>query len=126
MTRRWILVALVLGLAGSFIARAVNPPGAPDDHFLAYKAKLPRGGPRFAGLQVALSDAFEARIFDVVKPAALLVPVNKNGEGIVDAVTHLQAYKIKLAKGQQKHAKRSNLSVTDQFGSLVLETVKPE
>ena len=50
-------------------------------------------------------------------------PVDKNGEGISDADTHLVAYEID--DGDPEHEKRL-LRVTNQFGELLLETDDPE
>ena len=79
------------------------------------------------GVQVTLTDQFETNLFDVQKPTSLCNPANKNGED-PSAVTdpeHLEAYQITEAKGRPKHVKRTDLTVTNQFGSLQLDTIKP-
>lgn len=126
MATRWITAATALVGSYVVVALALNPAGAPDDHFLAYKAKPPKGAPRFARTEVELLDAFESVRTNVIKPHAILVPANKNAEGILDDATHLQAYKIKSVKGEPKHVRRVGLSVSDQFGTLTLDTIKPE
>src|SRR5712691_2717336 len=80
---------LCLGLSAG-VASGVNPPHSPDDHFLCYK-----GTPRqLAPLPVTLADQFESGDFTVDAPGAVCAPANKNGEGIVDANTHLASYYI--------------------------------
>jgi len=108
------------------VARATNPPGAPADHFVAYKTKAEKVPPFSKITGLSLVDQFESGSFDVLAPADLLVPADKNGEGIVDAATHLRAYKIKASRGGPKHVKQLGVSVTNQFGTLSLDTMKPD
>ena len=70
------IVVLAATLVAFVTANAVNPPGAPADHFLAYKSKTTRKTPKFAPvLAVPLADGFESGSFDVKAVADLLVPV---------------------------------------------------
>ena len=43
-----------------------------------------------------------------------------------DPNTHLEAYKIKRAKGEEKHVKRLGLVVENQFGSTLIDTVRAD
>ena len=124
-TRLVLPVLGAVGLLSFAVARATNPPGAPADHFLAYKTKAEKVPPFAKITGVSLVDQFESGAFDVLAPADLLVPADKNGEGIADAVTHLRAYKIKASRGGPKHVKQLGVSVTNQFGTLSLDTMKP-
>src|SRR2546427_5667122 len=85
-------VGMMLCLALSAgVASAVNPPHAPDDHFLCYRMSPGNFGP----LTVNLVDQFETGGFSVRSLGEVCAPANKNGEGVVDSVTHLVAYNIK-------------------------------
>jgi hypothetical protein len=72
---------------------------------------------------VNLVDQFETTAADVAKPKALCPPANKNGEGVLDDVTHEEAYQIKPVV---KHTPRTNVQVIDQFGTLHVNTVKAD
>ena len=47
------------------------------------------------GVQATLADEFEQKSFLIQKPLTLCNPADKNGEGITDPLTHLEAYRIK-------------------------------
>ncbi len=98
------------------------------DHYLVYKGKTTPGTPKFAKLDVSIDDPTfaETRSITVIKPGGLAVPADKNGEGILDPVSHLESYRIKRASGTSKHVKRTNVSVIDQFGSLLVSTIKED
>jgi len=59
-----------------------------------------------------------------VKQQALCAPTDKEGEGIVDANTHLVTYSIK--NQSPKHIKRTAIRITNQLGEIRVSTVKPE
>jgi len=92
------------------------------DHFLCYKAKTAKGTPGFQPLVVSLTDQFESLPAEVQKPVSLCTPADKNDEGIGDPDTHLKGYQIKSLG----HVKRTNITVTNQFGSVVVDTIKPD
>jgi hypothetical protein len=70
---------------------------------------------------VGLIDDFETTTALVKKPKALCLPANKDGEGVDDAVTHEQGYPIKQTT---KHVRQVDVTVTDQFGTLHVDTIK--
>src|SRR5262245_40542175 len=81
------------------VGRAVNPPGAPNDHFLGYKAAVTKRTQDFSPLVgLRLVDLFEDRLFDVKSVLGLFLPADKNGEGVIDPRTHLVAYRITESK----------------------------
>jgi hypothetical protein len=158
MARRVLHPAVLCGLPVAALwcatALAVNPPGAPDDHFLCYKVGQTRGTicangavnegavcasdadcggaadscvkNRFVATSVSLEDQFDSGgpvAHTVVTTSGLCLPANKNSEGVVDAVTHLQSYKL---KNDPPHTPQTKLAVVNQFGALVLDTVKTE
>ena len=98
----------------------------PLDHFLSYKVKRTKKTPKFVKRVVSLADQFETKDFKVKKPKFLLTPADKGGEGINDPVHHLKAYKIKKTKGQGKHVKQKNIKVDNQFGTIFVDTKKPD
>jgi hypothetical protein len=126
------LVMLALGVLGT-AARASNPgdpPGAPDDHFLFYKAKVTKGTTAFTSLTASLANALDpvAITYTVKKPVNLCTPASKNGGTVTDANTHLVSYSIKLPKGF-KYLKQTNIKVVDQFSAepaLRVDTIKPD
>jgi len=100
-------------------------PGA-IDHYLGYKVKESKHTEKFQKFTVTLSDQFEPdAIYTVKKPVRLYNPVDKNGEGISDEITHLLGYKIKAPEGE-KFEKVTNVLVTNQFGNLILDVKKPK
>ncbi|HWP64865.1 MAG TPA: penicillin acylase family protein [Candidatus Limnocylindria bacterium] len=93
-----------------------------QDHYLCYKAKPTRKTPKFQPQSgIALADGIEAGTAKVVRPKALCLPANKNEEGVRYPDTHLVAY---VLKSDVAHVPQSGVTVTDQFGTLSLDTKK--
>ncbi|MBI3244959.1 MAG: hypothetical protein HYZ50_00455 [Deltaproteobacteria bacterium] len=59
---------------------------------------VPKGFPK--NLRVALSDQFEEGLFDVQKPVGLCNPAEVDESELNDPDMHLEAYQIRLTKGQ--------------------------
>jgi hypothetical protein len=80
------------------------------------------------GTTVTVKDQFtdQSKAFEMKAPTRLCNPVNKDGEGIQDPDNHLLCYPVKPVKGEPVHVKRSGVNLDNQFGSLVLDTVKEE
>jgi hypothetical protein len=90
------------------------------DHYQCYKAKDLKN-PRFTPqASVTLADQFGTGSVAVMKPFSLCAPVDKNGEGVLDPLTHLCCYKIKGAVLSPP----AQATVADQFGSLDVEVKK--
>ena len=51
-------------------------------------------------------------------------PADKNGEGIVDDVTHLQSYTIRAVSGTPSFVRRTNLKIDNQLGTLRVDAYK--
>ena len=84
------------------------------DHYLCYK-----GAAKWSGT-VSLVDILDGPAsFDVKKSKGLCTPANKNGEGVLDADTHLQVFNLK-----GPHLRRAGVRVSNQFGSYLYDTVK--
>jgi M6 family metalloprotease-like protein len=97
------------------------------DHYKCYKVRVSTRTPRFPrGVQAAVTDQFEDRLYDVRKPSHLCMAVDKNGEGIKNPDEHLLCYQVKRAKGQVLHQRRQGIHVNNQFGPLQLDTKREE
>jgi YVTN family beta-propeller protein len=106
----------------------VPPAAGVADHYTCYKVKVTPGTPKFPkGVQASVVDQFQTRVYDVGKPRRLCVPVDKNGEGLVNEAAHLMCYKVKPASGEPKHTRvLGQIHTENQFGALRLDTVKEE
>lgn len=95
---------------------AISRVDATDlDHFLCYKSKDK------LQLSVTLIDEFEAGTHYVNGTRRFCAPADKNGEGVDDRDTHLQAYAVK-----GPHTKRSSILVKNQFGEILVDTKKAD
>jgi hypothetical protein len=104
-----------------------TPPPVPTvDHFMSYKVRSTTGTGRFYKFgPVTLADQFRSAAYDVIKPDNLLLPANKNMEGIIDADTHLEAYKIREGSGTPKFSEVENLRIVTQCNDLPIKVRKP-
>ncbi len=124
-----------------FIANgSVRDPGAPsacgdDDSFESiacrlgsfrcYQAKPSAGSAKFAPiLGVRANGTFDDVLVDVKKPLQLCAPADTTAEPLSDPHTHLEAYAIKLQKGQPKPVPQSGRQITSQLGTMVVDTAK--
>jgi hypothetical protein len=80
-----------------------------DDHFKCYKVR----GSEFEQRTVKLVDQFGTTQTEVIKPAHLCNPVDKNDEGISDPTTHLTCYKIR----DDVRFDRRSVAVKNQFSA---------
>jgi cysteine-rich repeat protein len=105
------------------------PPVAPTievDHYKCYAVKVAKDTPKFPkGLTVTVADQFiaPAQSFLVKKPTHLCTPVDKNGEGLKNAVIHQLCYQVKPTVKNPKHL---GLFVHTQFGAERLDTTKED
>jgi hypothetical protein len=86
------------------------------DHYLCYGAKDRTPGRQNPGV-VNLVDQFQHAAYDVRPPRFLCAPADKNGEGVIDPVTHLKSYKIKRVAGEHL---QPTVAIKNQFGTLQL------
>jgi hypothetical protein len=111
-----------------------SPPSPPAfnshavDHYKCYKVRVSRGTPRFVRTQVTVSDQFitTPKVLDLKKPRHLCTPVDKNGEGIKNASSHLFCYLARAATGQPRFQKQSGILTADQFGGLTVNAIKEQ
>lgn len=124
-----IFAGLGITVSFSIDTLSLTPP---VDHFLGYKLKATKGATEVftPPAPVTLTGQSSASaVFDVKKPLLLYTPANKNGEGIGDENTHLEAYSLKLTKTdppQPKPTERRNVHVQNQFGDLFVDVGKPD
>jgi hypothetical protein len=102
--------------------------GTPDldvcaDDFLCYKTKTTQAPVLPV---VHLEDQFESVDYQVVKGRHVCTPADKNGSGTLDPTTHLRSYQIKAVPGSPRHERRTMVLVTNQIGSLTVDTVKAD
>jgi len=144
-----------LSMNGTFSLTVAPSPLTGLNHFLCYKAKLAKGtlcaagaplnaggtcagdqdcgglaggcgknaGPQ--GLAPQLADPFGDKSFDVKKALSFCAPASKNLEAIPAPSLHLRGYGVKETKGTPKHVRQTMLTVVNQFGTTVVDTVKP-
>jgi len=89
------------------------------DAFMCYKSKTTGFAPV---LGVTVDDALDgATTLDVKAHKHLCLPSDRNGGGILDAVTHLTSYKVK----QSGHVRQTVL-IQNAVGDLSLDAIKPD
>ena len=109
--------------SGSFGPLPTCDPVVTLDHFLCYKAEVLIQFGVDASPPVTLVDQFNTASYEVKKAKRICVPVDKNGEGILDETIHLAGYKIKLDTGVDGPV---NVMVTNQLETdAEVTTVKP-
>ncbi len=106
-------------------------PSLPISHFLCYKVLRSREGPALVPPSgVTLTDQFETgTLVNVLKSVSLCAPADKNDEGVADDATHLKGYQIRLTStrpAQPKHVPRKNVTIVNQFGTLLVDTITPD
>ena len=122
-----LLCGLTLLAGGSLSAHSATIPAAPDDSFLCYKAKATKGTPKVSPFDVDLVDPLDGPgAFTVKKQSSICVPADADSAGITDSGIHLEAYQLKAAKGEPKHDKQKGLLVENAFGTIALDTLKPD
>lgn len=110
-----------------------SDPSAPShtEHLESYQIKRVPGTGKFAKtLNQALVDRWGNLSIDLLKPERLLVPTAKS---LVSPPTapdapvtdHFTCYKIRTSPGTPKFSPRIATVVTDQFGSLSVNVMKP-
>ena len=106
-----------LAWAASSCGGAIVQPGCLD-HFQCYEVKPAF----FTPLTVTVQDQFGTLTEGIRYPHRLCAPANKNGEGILDPTDHLAGYTTKPSP----FTKRLNQIVVDQFGTQLLDVIRPE
>jgi hypothetical protein len=111
----------------SGVCSGTPTPDTCIDDFLCYKVGITAGTPPFTPIpSVNLVDDFENENHQVLKPRHLCTPANKNAEGTLDAVTHGKTYRLRGVPGSPRHVPQTNIKVTNQIGSIRLDTIRPD
>lgn len=107
--------------AAKEIGMSAEPVGDSVDHFKCYKVRRSHGSPAWpSGVMATVGDQFQTRVYDLLRPRRLCVPVDKNGEGIIDATDHLLCYGARPADGARFQPIRGQIHTQDQFGAEAL------
>jgi hypothetical protein len=101
-------------------------PTADSDYFMSYRIRRDRAGPAFYRFgPLHLSDQFGSANYEIQRQAQLLLPADKDAEGIFDEVTHLEEYRIRTTRGTPRFAALRNVRIQNRFGDHLLEVKKP-
>jgi hypothetical protein len=102
---------------GGVTTTSTTLPLPPPDHYLCYRTS---GRQEFV---VTLEDQFDSGTYRTFhkKVMGFCTPADKSGEGIQDPDTHLKVYRLK-----GPHAPRTNVEVTNQFGTYRYDTFSTE
>jgi hypothetical protein len=114
---------LAAALTLSVLALPSQSAAQPTDTFLCYKAKRPKGAPKFATTTVAVTDELQTRPLDVKMPKMVCAPVDL-GAGLIDPDTSLLAYEVRAVKGST-YSPGAGVEVLDGLGELYVDT-KPQ
>ena len=99
------------------------PPEVPGDHFLCYKSFG-----HFLREKVRLTDQFEDKNFEVLKPKMFCNPAIKpelDPDAELGTEPHYLSYKIKKSHREPRH-ERKIAQVQNQFGTMIVETFRPD
>ena len=91
------------------------------DHFKCYGVK--RGRRNIRGLHI--EDQFGPLTVEVKKPKRLCVPASKNGEPVLDRVTHLMCYEARIASMDRPFVAPEQLFIANQFGETSIGRFRP-
>ena len=93
-------------------SKVLQPPLPPPpdnethrvDHYKCYTVAVTPDTPPFERRQVTVNDQFDQpKDYDVIRPAGLCNPVDKNDEGIKHPEDHLFCYVVRPVPGQPEH-----------------------
>ena len=107
------------------VSICVHTPNADclPDHFACYDVKEETKLPK--GLEVNLSDQFTTEEgVKIKKVKEICVPVNKNGEGILNPAFHLVCYDVKSKEKVKANVRVTNQFTTDQPQELKIKNKK--
>jgi hypothetical protein len=115
-----LALLVLVGTAAAQLDPAIDP-------FLCYRAKPSRASVRFPGVDgMVLGDRFQTAPANVPKARSLCTPADVNDGGTLDDDTHLAGYQVKTLVGVAEHVPQSRLHVTNQLGTLIVDTLRPE
>ena len=107
----------------SLLGPTAPPPPGSAEHYKCYKVKQSKSAPKFKQTIAAAADEFEDRFYQVFSPRRLCLPVDKNGEGILEPGFGLTCYRMRRGAGQPNHDRvEDQIHTADPFGPLRLDT----
>jgi subtilisin-like proprotein convertase family protein len=113
-----------LEICGATGPCAGGPATSCLDEFLCYSTRTPLGLPRFTPVpDVSLAGPFENASVDVSEPEQLCTPADKDGIGMVDAVTHLTGYRMRQGT---RHVRQLGVRVATELGVISVDTLRPD
>jgi subtilisin family serine protease len=95
------------------------------NHFKCYRAKPPKGAPKFVARSALLTDPFETKVSLLLKPTAFCTTVDVNGQGTPSPAIHLTCFQTKYLPKQPPFGAQA-VQVTNQFGDLTLLAKRPQ
>jgi len=102
-----------------------TPSPAHVDHFMSYGTKLAKDAAAFVPIGPVSLPRLGGGPYDVLKVGGLLLPADKNGEGVRDDVTHLLEYRLKPSKGAPKFPGLAGVRVQNQCSDVLVTVGKP-
>ncbi len=108
-------------LAIAVAALAPSAAIAVEDAFLCYRTRPSAAGGAFTATTVAVTDLDGARSIDLRRSRTLCAPVDL-GDGVDDPDTFLRGYRSRLNRGEEKYDTERGVSVSDQFGTQLVDT----
>ncbi len=94
------------------------------DHFMSYRVKPSAGSGKFAELgPVWLTGEFVGANYEIRKPRNLLFPVDESREGVNDATTLLEEYRIRSRSG---FTEIRDVQVVNECNDLLVRLSRPD
>ncbi|MCW5891068.1 MAG: hypothetical protein KIT14_11020 [bacterium] len=98
----------------------------PADTFFCYKDKREAWSPAFVPVpSLAFDDAIETSSYGVNKHNSLCSPATTAGDDIADRSISLMEYTLRKTPATPFHMRQVGLRVSNRFGAVTLDTVKP-
>ena len=116
----------IVDLGGELFRLDGAPLLGATDHFMFYKVGANSAAPSFDAFgPVVLADQFRTADYDVHAPRQLGLPADKNSEGVTDASTHLEEYKLKESAGTTRFERLPSVTVLNQCNAMQIAVNKP-
>jgi len=109
------------------VPNAPPDPNGAIDRYKCYKVFIATGTPKLQrGIRVKVGDGFTnpPKMLELLKPAHLCMPVDAESQGVQERDIVQLCYATRPAKGEPRHTPQTGVQLDDEFGSLVLDTVK--
>jgi hypothetical protein len=113
--------------AASGMTQTPTPRPSPANvgHFMSYGVKAAKDTASFVPLGPVSLPRLGGGPYDLLKVGRLLLPADKNSEGVRDDATHLLEYRLKPRKGAPKFAALADVRVMNQCSDVLVALTKP-